>query len=117
MSAGPPLACGDVVLVNFPFTDLSGAKLRPALIVARPSGEDYVLAFLSSQVGGGDSSAEHVLDPTDQEFGVTGLKSASLIRLNKLATLHRNLVQRRIGRIGPQTEHAVARALRYVFVL
>jgi mRNA interferase MazF len=111
------LARGDIVLVDFPFTDLSGAKLRPALIVARPSGDDFILAFLSSQTGNGTSPAEHMIAPSDVEFGVTGLKSASLIRLDKLATLHRALIQRRIGRLGPQTTQAVNHALRYVFML
>jgi len=49
LSARPALARGDVVLVRFPFTDLSGLKLRPALIVGRVSGDDVVLAFVTSQ--------------------------------------------------------------------
>ena len=117
MSSGPPLARGDVVLVDFPFTDLSGTKVRPAVIVARPNGDDYVLAFVSSQLVGNQSSADHILNVSNKEFSQTGLRSASLIRLNKLATLHRALVRRRLGRIGPETEIAIERALRYVFAL
>jgi mRNA interferase MazF len=105
------------VLVTFPFTDLSGQKLRPAVIVGRPSGDDYSFAFISSRVGSIDPPAEHRLELTDPEFAATGLKAASLIRLNKIATLHRRLVQRRIGRLGPRTGQAVAGALRYVFNL
>jgi hypothetical protein len=48
---------------------------------------------------------------------MNGLKAASLIRLNKMATLHRGLVRRRIGQIGPATQHAVNTGLRYVFEL
>jgi mRNA interferase MazF len=116
LSLTPPLTRGDLVLIQFPFTDLSAQKLRPALIVGRVSGDDVIVAFISSRrTFSTDPSAEHAVGSTDAEFGTTGLKSPSLIRLNKLATLHRGLVRRRIGRIGPATQRAVARGLRYVF--
>ncbi len=115
MSLTPPLTRGDLVLIQFPFTDLSAQKLRPALILGRVSGDDVIVAFISSRMFSTDPSAEHVLGPTDAEFRTTGLKSASLIRLNKVATLHRGLVRRRIGRIGLATRRAVAKSLRYVF--
>jgi mRNA interferase MazF len=111
------LARGDIVLILFPFTDLAGQKLRPALIVGRPSGDDVIVAFMTSQLTGVEPRAEHLLAPTDPEFAATGLNGSTLVRLNKLATLHRRLVQRRLGRIGPATEQAVARGLRYVFTL
>ncbi len=115
MSLTPPLTRGDLVLIQFPFTDLSTQKLRPALIVGRVSGDDVIVAFISSRVSSSEASAEHALGPADPEFKTTGLRIASLIRLNKLATLHRRLVRRRIGQLGPATQRAVARGLRYVF--
>lgn len=115
MIPGTALARGDVVLVHFPFTDLSGQKLRPALVIAYPRGEDVILAFVTSKPGNQDPQAEHRLDPADPEFRATGLKISSAIRLDKLATLHRSLVQRRLGYLGPQSERAVVRGLRYVF--
>ena len=107
----------DVVLVSFPFTDLSGQKLRPALVVGRPSGDDVVLAFITSRGEVVVPQAEHALTPGDPEFASTGLKVASRLRVNKLATLHRALVRRRLGRIGPRTRRAADRALRYVLEL
>lgn len=107
----------DVVLVSFPFTDLSGQKLRPGLVVGRPSGDDVVLAFISSRGGEAVSKAEYLIAPGDPEFPTTGLKVASRVRLNKLATLHRVLVRRRLGRIGPRSRRAVDGALRYVLEL
>jgi mRNA interferase MazF len=111
----PPLARGDVVLVSFPFTDLSARKVRPALIVGRPSGDDLILAFIGSRSAGTNPRAECLLEPTDPEFVQTGLKGSSSVHLDKLATLHRYLVHRRMGRIGPRAGDSVARALRYVF--
>lgn len=121
----PLLARGDVVLVQFPFTDLSVAKLRPALVVGRVEGDDVILAFMTSRVADGaapgssqrnaPNPAECPLGPHQPEFRATGLKRATLVRLNKIATVHRRLVERRLGRIGPKTERAVAAGLRHVF--
>ncbi len=91
MSQRLSLLRGDLVLVQFPFTDLSAQKLRPALIVGRVTGDDVIVAFISSRISRCDPRAEHVLDPTENEFRATGLKGRSLIRLNKVATLHRAL--------------------------
>ncbi len=117
MSAGTTLGRGALVLVTFPFSDLSGQKLRPGLIVGRRSGDDVIVAFVTRRAGSTDPRAEHLLQPADPEFRSTGLKFPSLVHLNKLATVHRRLIQRQIGRIGPRTESAVASALRYVFDL
>ena len=117
MSGRPPLARGDVVLTLFPFTDLSGAKLRPAVVIGRPTTDDLVLAFVTSQVAMADPHTSHLLEPSDREFASTGLRGASLIRLNKIATLNRPLVRRRLGRIGPLTGEAISERLRYVFEL
>jgi mRNA interferase MazF len=117
VSVRPSLSRGDVVLITFPFTDLSSQKLRPAVIVGRVSGPDIIVAFITSQVGGPRSPAECPLDPADPEFARTGLRVVSRVRLDKLATLHRSLVQRRVGQIGARTEHAVAAGLQYVFAL
>ena len=47
----PPLSRGDVVLTRFPFTDLTGASPRPAVVVsAGEIGQDVVLAGISSVV-------------------------------------------------------------------
>jgi len=112
-----PLRRGDVVLVAFPFTDLSGVKRRPALIVGRVRGDDLLLALITSEVATGSATSNVTLSPTDPEFSASGLKVASTMHLDRLATLHRRLVTRRLGAIGPQTTRAVERSLRYVFAL
>lgn len=116
-----PLSRNDVVLVRFPFTDLSAETVRPALLVGRVTGNDVVVAFITSQMDGNGrrwrQREEHLMGPTDPEFLMAGFRTPSAIRLNKLATLDRALVRRRIGRIGARTERAVASSLRYVFEL
>jgi mRNA interferase MazF len=117
VSRARPLVRGDVILVPFPFTDLAGSKVRPALIVGRVYGQDVLAAFITSQSPGGDPQAELSLAAAHPEFKQTGLKTASVIHLDKIATLDRRLVQRRLGQIGPQTSILVAHALRYVLQL
>ena len=102
---------GDVALVLFPFTDLTGAKLRPAIVLASLAPHDIVLAFVTSREALADDSAtEVVLDPEDEEFRLTGLD-----RLARIATLSPALVRRKLGVLGPATTERVAAGLRAVF--
>lgn len=120
MTRPRPLARNDVVLVSFPFTDLSGTRVRPGLVVGRVNGHDLIVAFITSRVGtvnGRDALAEHTLNRSDADFPAAGLKTDSIIRLDKLATLNRGLVRRRIGRISAGAGAAVGLCLRYVFEL
>ena len=82
---------GDIILIPFPFTDLSGQKKRPALVLIATS-TDVTVAFITSQLLW---QAEHDLnlEPTSDN----GLKKSSLVRLSKLATIDLELV---IGRLG-----------------
>jgi mRNA interferase MazF len=114
-AAGP--ARGDIVLVQFPFTDLSGQKVRPAVIVARVVGPDLTVAFVTSQAVGGYTAAQVLLDDGDAEFSATGLRTTSTIRADRLVTLHRSLFLRRLGRLGPLATGRLDQALREVFVL
>jgi mRNA interferase MazF len=117
MTSRPGLQRGNIVLVQFPFTDLTGTKLRPALIVGYVTGDDLVLAFITSRSTFGVGPADCALPTSDAEFRRTGLKVESVVRLDKLATLHRNLVRRRLGTIGPATQRRVDDALRHVLGL
>lgn len=82
---------GDIVLIPFPFTDLTGSKKRPALVLL--SGNlDVAVSFISTQL--------HWQEPTDlllQPNSTNGLKKPSLIRIGKIATIDKALV---IGKLG-----------------
>lgn len=98
-----PLSRGDIILVPFPFTDLTAVKLRPAVILTpEPTGPDVVVAYLSSVISEGPLPPTHLLIPSEHlEFRGTGLKQASVIRLDKLMTIARSRIRRRLGRLGP----------------
>ena len=82
---------GDIILIPFPFTDLSGRKNRPALVLV--SGKlDITVSFISSQLQWMEDS-DILLSPSL----LNGLKKKSLLRTSKIATLDKSLA---IGRIG-----------------
>ena len=83
----------EIVLLSFPFADAAGARRRPALVLLDTGDEDIVVARVTSQ-------------PLRTSFDVelvgwqqAGLRLPSVIRLDKLATLEKRLVERRLGRL------------------
>lgn len=93
---------GDIVLVPFPFTDLSSLKVRPAVIVsADPQGEDIIIAFISSVVSKPVGKTELLLNAENPDFPSTGLKKDSVFKMGKLLTISNTLVLRRLGRVRP----------------
>jgi mRNA interferase MazF len=93
------LARGDIVLVPFPFTDLTSSKVRPAVIVsADPQPEDITIAFISSVLPGILAETEFLLTAKDKNFAASGLKKDSVFKMNKLLTLSSVLIIRRLGR-------------------
>ncbi len=107
-----PIARGDIVLVPFPFTDLSASKRRPAVVLwADPTRADLVLAFISSQRIRRTAVGDVPLLPTHPEFALTGLVAPSTIRATKLVTLSGALLRRWLGRLGPLLTADLDRAL------
>ncbi len=82
---------GDIVLIPFPFTDLAGNKLRPALVLLA-SKADVTVAFITTQIRWKEPN-DVILNPTKQN----GLKQESLVRLAKLATIDSSLVDGILG--------------------
>lgn len=119
MPTRAPLARGDVVLVPFPFADLSGSKVRPAIIIsADPQGPELIVAFITSVLTNrSPRGAEVEIAPPNPEFHATGLKTGSLIRMDKLVTLSRSVISRRLGVTGPATQDKSSAMLRLAFDL
>jgi len=86
---------GDVVVIPFPFSDMSSSKRRPALIVAIASSDDVILAQITSRNFGDDYSIEL----SDSDFSNGGLNHASNVRPNKLFTAETSIIAYKAGNI------------------
>ena len=80
---------GEIVLLRMPQLDLSPGKLRPVLVMADLPGPfgDVLVCGISSQIHQEIPQWDERLTPTDPDFGSSGLKVASVIRLNWLAAV------------------------------
>ena len=107
---------GSVVLIRYPFTDLTGAKVRPALVVTPghllPRLEDVLCLFISSAMPADLLPTDFVLEPGHPSFLTTGLKRRSVFRMHKLALLHKVLVLRVLGEGDQSLMDAVDQRLR-----
>ena len=92
------LAAGQVVIVHFPFSDLTTSKLRPAIVLAQAGRGDWILCQITSK-SYGDSSAIS-LDISD--FSNGSLHRASFVRPGKLFTAHHSLVANQVGALQPK---------------
>jgi mRNA interferase MazF len=111
--ARPALRRGDVVLVTFPFTDLTGTKVRPAVIVsANPQTDDVVVAFISTVIPPVLAPTDYQLDDQHLDFHRTGLRFTSVFRLRKRMTLERHLIRRRLPPREPSNPGRVRRSLK-----
>ena len=85
---------GDIVLIKFPFTDLSGNKLRPAVIIFETE-LDFTVCFITTQL--------QWLEATDVRLisnSFNNLKKDSLIRTSKIATLDKSLATGLLGKLS-----------------
>ncbi len=82
---------GDVILIIFPFTDLSGKKLRPAMVLAETQ-DDVTVIFITTKLKWKEDTDVLIIPEYDN-----GLKMESLLRVSKIATLDKSLVQGRLG--------------------
>ena len=85
---------GDIVLIRFPFTDLSSSKLRPAVVLAT-NNYDVTVCFITTQLQW-QQSTDVLLQADDKN----GLKAPSLIRTSKIATLDIALAKGLLGTLN-----------------
>ena len=108
-----------IVLVPFPFDDLSTSKVRPAVCLTDPIPpyNHLVLAFITSRVPANPSSTDLVIDASDPDFPVTGLKVASTVCLHRLMTVTKSILLRELGQLSPSHQQQVDDRLRVLFKL
>jgi mRNA interferase MazF len=84
---------GDIVVIPFPFSDLSGSKKRPAFVLADLPGSDIILCQITSRFRKDKFSVEI----SQSDFMVGGLPVLSYIRPNRIFTADKNIILRKAG--------------------
>ncbi len=106
---------GDIVLVPFPFTDVTSSKRRPALLLSRISAKTLpplvVLAMVTSQV----ETEKIVGDYRIHDWEGAGLIHDSKVRLAKLVTIEEDLILRTLGKLGKEARKGVQKQFWQVF--
>ncbi|MBD1906988.1 type II toxin-antitoxin system PemK/MazF family toxin [Funiculus sociatus GB2-A5] len=104
---------GKVVLVSFPFDDLSATKVRPAVCITNPVGayRHVVLAFITGRVPADLLETDIVLETSHPDFAVSGLDRASTIRLDHLMTVRTSVIRRELGELSLNTQAEIAEKL------
>lgn len=101
---------GKVVLVPFPFDDLSATKVRPAVCLTNPIGpyDHIILAFITSKIPTDLLETDIVLDTTHPDFAASGLHKPSTIRLDHLMTVRKSIIRRELGEFSLETQAQIA---------
>lgn len=86
---------GEIVVMPFPFSDLSASKRRPALVLADLSGNDIILCQITSQ----HTRDTNAIILTDSDIANGSLKQTSNIRPNRLFTADKAIIAYKVGSI------------------
>jgi mRNA interferase MazF len=97
-----PFTAGSVVLIPFPFSDLSRTKLRPAVVLATLDKDDCILCQITSQ-----PYDTHAIELNQQDFAEGSLQRVSYARPGKLFTAHQSLLQSEAGKLTAASLNAL----------
>lgn len=95
---------GEVVVIKYPFSDLSQTKLRPALLLGKLPGEhdDWLVCMISSRVRQQIDGFDEVIEEDDADFGSSGLKTANVIRIGRLLVVEGKLLPGALGTVSTE---------------
>ena len=95
-----------IVLIAFPFDDLSGTKVRPAVCLTDfiSQHNHIIFAFITSNISAATELTDLIIEDSNVDFEHTGLKVSSVLKLRRLLTISDNIIQKVIG-ILPESYH------------
>jgi mRNA interferase MazF len=98
---------GEVVVIPFPFSDLSATKRRPALVVADLPGDDVILCQITSQ----PVSNPFAVGLTNHDFVIGSLNRPSTVRPERIFTADEHIILRSVGKITDNKLRDVAASI------
>ncbi len=84
---------GDVVVLEFPFSNLTQVKKRPSLIIKVPKGDDLIVC----QITGKSYEKSVEISIRKEDFAKGNLKVESYLRLDKIFSIEKSLIKYKIG--------------------
>jgi mRNA interferase MazF len=106
---------GDIVLIPFPFTDLTGEKIRPALVLSKQAkGNDIIVVFITSKSKQKSKTGATVFVASTE---TNGIKVPSVIVCDKIATLDKKIVLGQLGRLEAAIQAKVDKTITEVLGL
>lgn len=106
----PNYSINDIVLVRYPFSDLSASKVRPAVIISAPHiSQDLFIVPLTSQIAN-LMPGEYVLE----NWELSGLNVASAIK-HSVYTIHQSLIIKKVGQLTPRDQNTLTASLKMWF--
>lgn len=102
---------GDVVVLPFPFSDLTGNKKRPALVVADLQGDDVILCLITSQ----KAKDSYAISLSNNDFATGSLNQNSNIRPNRLFTADSKIILYQIGTLDKNKSAEVTKKVVEIF--
>ena len=100
-------AAGQVVILPFPYSDLTGQKLRPVLLLATAGHQDWVICQITSN----PFTDPFAISLTQHSFSSGGLRHTSYVRPSKLFTANQSLIASRSGTLRDDVLEAVREAV------
>jgi mRNA interferase MazF len=96
---------GDIVILDYPFTNAVGTKRRPGLVSLPEDDGDILFARITSQ------DPEGIWDLSIQDWSASSLLYPSVIRLSKMVSLEAALIKKEVGRLTVRDKDAVSATL------
>ena len=106
-----PMRVGSVVLVTFPFSNLKGKKLRPALVLAKVEFDNLILCQITSK----SYTSKTAISIKEKDFAEGGLPISSYIRPDKLFTADEIIIKEVVGQLTPITKNKILKSVRKLF--
>jgi len=102
---------GEIVLITFPFTNLTDSKIRPALVISEKR-EDIVVIGIFSKISEVIEDSWLQIEKNQPWFAQTGLKKTSVIKTEKIAVIHKSIVKKKIGKLPDEIFGSVKEKIR-----
>ncbi len=104
---------GKVVLIQFPFDDLSSSKVRSAYCLTDAIGiyQHIIFVLITSRIPKTPLNTDIILQPGHPDFASSGLRQVSNLHLDHLVTLRQSLIRRELGSLTSETQVSIANTL------